>query len=610
MSISDTGFWVDVDFKKEHCYDEKLSHSICMFLKDKKLYKIYDFGCGPGEYVKKMRANGIESTGYDGNPITSSIPYCNVADLTDPKFILPPVDCVMCLEVGEHIPKQYESILIQTLDKHVLLGGYLILSWAVPGQGGFGHVNCQPNEYIRNKIIELGYKPLYNVENTFRQNASLSWFKNTILVFQKNPALHVNLDGGLGNCLFKLANITTMNQPYCICNYEHCDNKHSKINFQQTIFKNFQQKCNYISNEIFLENQNYNQIKEILPKFIDKLSFSNLEPETDTAFLHIRGGDYIDHPFHHIPLELYYLRAIQHFPKDTLFYIFTNDVEYAKQQPVLKHIRYEFIECNELIALEKMKQCKRGGICANSSFSWWGAILDTNRTLVIPNRWTTSEEWNKSSEYSFPGAIVESVSLDIYCIHLPFREDRLEHIQRIQKNYPNLNIHIIDGVYDIENGARGCLLSHKKIVQFAKENDLPYIFVIEDDCEFLLPNTILIHTIADMISYIPNVDIINGCGNLIEFKIDNVVSHGNTYFLKSPDVRTTHCILYGKSSYDTFLSFPDTSITDVQINTTNLVYTYPYLAKQLSSYSDITKENVEYTNIQKSNIFVKNYLKL
>ncbi len=606
MPISSTGFGVDVDFEKEHCYDPSLSQSICTFLKSRNVQAMYDFGCGPGEYVRKMRSNGIQSTGYDGNPITSSIPFCNVADLTDPNFTLPPLECVMCLEVGEHIPAQYEDALIRTLDKHVLPGGILILSWAVPGQGGLGHVNCQTNQYVRNRMAVLGYTPLLDIETKLRNSATLSWFKNTVLVFEKTPTTHAVLNGGLGNRLFKLASLCAKYPRRCTCDAV-CSTVHSDADYMTSIFTKFPRSCKGVKSIVHLDDQRYHEIERILPEFIQTLSLPDV-PKTDTAFLHIRGGDYVNHSLHHVPLELYYMRAIRHFPNDTVFYIFTNDIEYAKTQPVLSKIRHEFIECDEITALAMMKQCSRGGICANSSFSWWGAVLDTNRTLVIPSKWTTSADWNASSNYRFPGAIVEPVTIDVHCIHLPHRTDRLAHIQRMKDAYPCLNIRLVDAAHEPSNGALGCMKSHKQIIRRAKADNLPYVFVIEDDCNFLLPNTQLLNTIVAAIEYLPTVDIVNGCGNLVKFEITQTETHGATQFLRSPDVRTTHCILYGASSYDKVLAFPEQTSNggaiDERLNSTTLVYTFPYMASQLSGHSDIMHMNVEYNNIQRSIDFV------
>ena len=50
------------------------------------------------------------------------------------------------LEVAEHIPLENEEAYLDNCCKLCEIG--CILSWALPGQGGLGHVNEQPNEYV------------------------------------------------------------------------------------------------------------------------------------------------------------------------------------------------------------------------------------------------------------------------------------------------------------------------------------------------------------------------------------------------------------------------------------------------------------------------------
>ena len=181
--ISNKGFWL-TDDESGHCFDLSLATKLKDFFNSVKCNDILDLGCGPGKYTKYFIDNGIKSEGYDGNPNTPIISdgLCKVADLTQiNKF--DNKDWVLSLEVGEHIPKEYEAIFIQNLINHSKKG--IILSWAVPNQPGDGHVNCQSNEYVINLMRSHNY--ILDVHSTIqlREAAELWWFKNTLMVFRK-----------------------------------------------------------------------------------------------------------------------------------------------------------------------------------------------------------------------------------------------------------------------------------------------------------------------------------------------------------------------------------------------------------------------------------------
>lgn len=197
--------------------------------------------------------------------------------------------------------------------------------------------------------------------------------------------------------------------------------------------------------------------------------------------------------------------------------------------------------------------------------------------------------------------------MDIYCIHLAHRTDRMENIKKLQRHYPSFNFIIVNGIRD-ENGARGCLLSHQYIIRLAKQKKLPYVWVIEDDCKFLVSNGALLTCARDIVRFIPDVGIVNGCGNLNDSSIKVVSGSNDVTFLHSPDIGTTHCILYGESCYDKMLSYDSTHIADKITNECNMVFTYPYLATQLPSYSDIVGSDVSYDNIQASALYVRAFL--
>jgi len=129
----------------------------------------------------------------------------------------------------------------------------------------------------------------------------------------------------------------------------------------------------------------------------------------DTCFLHIRGGDYVNHWVHDVKLGEYYRKAIQ-FMKEkgvTKFSVFTNDRTYALQQDFLNDVDHEFVDANEVESLVLMSECK-AGICANSSFSWWGAYLNPDRPICMPSKWFKTDF--DTSGYYFPGVAVIDVA--------------------------------------------------------------------------------------------------------------------------------------------------------------------------------------------------------
>ena len=180
--IQDTGAWKGLAVKQHHFFDVSLADEIVKFIKPD---NILDLGCGSGDYVKHFLGNGIYANGYDGNPDTPELSdyTCSVWDLTEPKKLKDEYDWVLSLEVGEHIPAKYESDYINNIDANNKKG--VIISWAIPGQHGYGHVNCRDNKYIKDLFHKLGYMNNTEIETKFREVSRLPWFGNTIMVFER-----------------------------------------------------------------------------------------------------------------------------------------------------------------------------------------------------------------------------------------------------------------------------------------------------------------------------------------------------------------------------------------------------------------------------------------
>jgi cyclopropane fatty-acyl-phospholipid synthase-like methyltransferase len=183
--IHQNGFWIGIEASSQHCYDPALGQAITNFFLNENAINIIDFGCGMGDYIKTMRQNNLNALGFDGNPHTPKLTdnLAMVLDLSVPVQFNMQADWVMSLEVGEHLPPQFEDIFINNLHNNTIRG--IVLSWAVKGQGGYGHFNEQDNDYIKEKVCRLGYVNDVASETMLREKASVCYFKNTVMVFRK-----------------------------------------------------------------------------------------------------------------------------------------------------------------------------------------------------------------------------------------------------------------------------------------------------------------------------------------------------------------------------------------------------------------------------------------
>jgi Glycosyl transferase family 11 len=243
-------------------------------------------------------------------------------------------------------------------------------------------------------------------------------------------ALTVELVGGLGNQLFQLAALAhvarrTGRIPY-IRSIENCS-PHSKVSYFDTIFRAYRGLYSTIRPTSFHKepslsytdwrgllrfkdnpqmNGYFQDWRYVDADFVSKLQFPDVSSKypgiKEGVFLHIRGGDYVGNAHHDLGLDAYYRRALAHFP-DAHVFVVTNDPEYAKSRPFMQGLNHTMVLEPELETLYLMSQCA-GGICANSSFSWWGAYLNPTRKIVMPDRWYADPNLSTVGYY-FPGVI-------------------------------------------------------------------------------------------------------------------------------------------------------------------------------------------------------------
>jgi hypothetical protein len=247
------------------------------------------------------------------------------------------------------------------------------------------------------------------------------------------------LEGGLGNRLFMIAMgycyAKDTDKEYYLIEQFIEPNKHSNTNYFDNIFKNLKVLENaefdiYELNEPWNKNFSYLNIpninenilfigyfqcekyflhrkEEILQLFSinenikiylqDK--YKKLE---NSIFLHLRLGDMVNHPFHGIDLIPYIKKSLNYIfnlmGKNINIYIMSDDIQLAsrKLEQIINTCNYIFINNeNDVNTLYLMSLCKLGGICSNSSFSWWGSYLNNNpnKIVIFPNKWVNSDSY-------------------------------------------------------------------------------------------------------------------------------------------------------------------------------------------------------------------------
>lgn len=111
----------------------------------------------------------------------------------------------------------------------------------------------------------------------------------------------------------------------------------------------------------------------------------------NSVSMHVRRGDYINSQEHHPLCEIsYYETALSYVDSKTSIdniLLFTDDIVWAKEN--FTDSRIVFVEDEkDYIDMYMMSLCNHN-IIANSSFSWWGAWLNTNENKIItaPKSW-------------------------------------------------------------------------------------------------------------------------------------------------------------------------------------------------------------------------------
>lgn len=120
----------------------------------------------------------------------------------------------------------------------------------------------------------------------------------------------------------------------------------------------------------------------------------NIILSSNSVSIHIRRGDYVGNSVYEDIATLdYYQRALDYMDRNVSnmkIFLFSNDVEWCLRNLNLHNCTAvsHNTGANSFWDMYLMSSCKHN-IIANSSFSWWGAWLNTNpdKIVISPKRW-------------------------------------------------------------------------------------------------------------------------------------------------------------------------------------------------------------------------------
>ena len=199
--------------------------------------------------------------------------------------------------------------------------------------------------------------------------------------------------------------------PKRVCNFQ----KIMESGF--TLDKNLWNRCpDNISLYGYFQSEKYfkhieDEIREAFT-FVDEIRIPTEEAfksnfDDEVIAIHLRRGDYLKYPHHPVQTLEYYAEGLSHMPDDIPVLVFSDGIEWCKEQDLFKDDRFLFAEGNSTGVDLCLQALCSYHIIANSSFSWWGAWLAKSKKTVAPSVWFGGADAGKDlSDLYLPGWII------------------------------------------------------------------------------------------------------------------------------------------------------------------------------------------------------------
>jgi hypothetical protein len=177
------------------------------------------------------------------------------------------------------------------------------------------------------------------------------------------------------------------------------------------IFKKIKRNLGFGQGDFYQSEKYFNNITDIIRQDfklrrkmnnVAEIVFDVIQKEKISVSIHVRRGDYVQdaktNEYHGVCAQYYYEKALatiaeklqeKDLEKIHLF-IFSDDIEWVKNNlsfpyPITFVSNPAIPDYEELILMSKCAH----HIIANSSFSWWGAWLNSNpqKVVIAPAKW-------------------------------------------------------------------------------------------------------------------------------------------------------------------------------------------------------------------------------
>ncbi len=119
--------------------------------------------------------------------------------------------------------------------------------------------------------------------------------------------------------------------------------------------------------------------------------YSDLLSHPNTVSVHVRTANLAKHLelIHYFVGMEYYKKAMEYFPEDTLFVVFSDRINWCKVHFPKLGKNFVFIDGNDEVHDFFLMSMMKHHIIPNSTFSWWASYLNKNpgKITIVPEYW-------------------------------------------------------------------------------------------------------------------------------------------------------------------------------------------------------------------------------